>query len=250
MVRKILNKDIKELKQKIREHIWNLLETRNIAKFPRPVYNRIPNFQGAEEAAEKLFKTNIWFKSSAVKVNPDSPQRIIRYRALIEGKVVVMASPRLKQGFILLDPVTIPYNKYSYASTITGAFKYGKLVSLKQIPKIDLVVTGCVAVDLKGNRIGKGGGYGELEYAILRELDLINNNTPVATTVHDLQIIDSVPREEYDLAVDIIATPTKLYHIEPRPSKPRGIFWDKLGDKAELSVIKELRRILIEKKSF
>lgn len=242
-----MNTDIKSMKQNIREYIWRILETKNIAKFPKPIHNRIPNFIGAEKASEKIFKTSIWLKSSVVKINPDSPQRTIRYRALVDGKIVIMASPKLKQGFIILDPESIPFNKYSYASTIAGAFKYGKLVSLKQIPKVDLVVTGCVAVDLKGNRVGKGGGYGELEYAILKELRLVDNNTPVATTIHDLQIVDSVPREEHDLTVDVIATPTKLFFIEPRPIKPCGIIWDKLYDKAELNVIKELRQILMER---
>lgn len=41
-------------KQEIRERIWRLLEETNIASFPRPVYGRIPNFKGAEIAAEKL----------------------------------------------------------------------------------------------------------------------------------------------------------------------------------------------------
>lgn len=243
-----MNLDIKTVKKEIRERIWRELEIRNIARPPRPVYNRIPNFQDAEKAADRLFKTSFWMKSSIVKINPDSPQRIIRYRALVDGKMVLMPTPRLKQGFIILDPRVIPFNKYSYASTIKGAFKYGRIVSIKQLPRVDLVITGCVAVDLKGNRVGKGGGYGELEYAILKELDLINDNTPVATTVHDIQIVDNIPREEYDLTVDIIATPTRLIKIEPRPVKPRGIYWNKLGDKIELNIIKEIYEILKEKR--
>lgn len=239
-----MSNSVKELKRAIREKIWNLLENKDIARFPRPVYNRIPNFQGAEKAAEKLFKTNTWIESSVVKINPDSPQRFVRYRALIDNKLVIMASPKLRQGFVLLDPRSIPSSKYSNASTITGALKYGKFISLKQLPKVDFVVTGCVAVDLKGNRVGKGGGYGELEYAILREIGSIDETTPVATTIHDLQIVDNIPRERHDLTVDIIATPTKLIYVNPRPVKPKGIYWDILGDKAELLVIKELKTIL------
>lgn len=234
---------IKEIKKSIRERIWRLMEERNIARFPRPVYGRIPNFVGAEKAAERIFRTSIWRKARVIKANPDSPQQPLRARALLEGKTLIMASPRLKKGFILLDPNEIPFSKRIYASTIKGAFMYGKIIPLDKIPEIDLVVTGCVAVDLKGGRLGKGGGYAELEYAILREIGVVNDNTPVVTTVHDVQIVDHIPMEEHDLTVDIIATPTRIYHITPRPRKPKGIIWDLLGEKAELEVIKELRRM-------
>jgi len=238
-----LRNDIKKKKQEIREHVWRLLEEKDIARFPRPVYGRIPNFHGAEKAAEKIFKLDIWRKARVIKVNPDSPQKPIRYRGLVEGKTVVMASPRLKYGFIILDPNLIPPTRYSFASTIKGAFMYGRIVKLMEIPDIDLIITGCVAVDLRGGRVGKGGGYAELEYAILREIGAIDRDTIVATTIHDLQIVDRIPLEEHDLTVDIIATPTRIYYVKPRPPKPSGILWEVLGDKRELPIFKELLRM-------
>ncbi len=240
--------DIKKIKQEIRERIWRLLEEKNVALFPRPVYGRIPNFVGAEKAAEKIARMSIWRRASVIKANPDSPQKPLRARALLEGKKVVMASPRLKKGFILLDPRQIPPSKLVYASTIKGAFVYGKILSLKEIPMIDLVVTGCVAVDKKGARLGKGGGYAELEYAILRELGVIDDNTLVVTTIHDLQLVDNIPREPHDLTVDVVATPTKIIKFEPRPPKPKGIIWEILGEKRELPPLKELRSIIQQKK--
>jgi len=38
-------------KDQIRKQIWYLMEERNIARFPRPLHGRIPNFIGAEQAA-------------------------------------------------------------------------------------------------------------------------------------------------------------------------------------------------------
>lgn len=231
---------IKEEKNRIRRNIWNILEERGVARFPKPIYGRIPNFVGAEEAAERLFKTDLWRKARVVKVNPDSPQRIVRFRALMEGKIVVTASPRLLQGFIVLKPSEIPPHLYGYASTITGFFRLGKQVGLKDIPQVDLVVTGSVAVDRRGARLGKGGGYCELEYAILREIGAINEETPVVTTIHDLQIVDRIPLEPHDLTVDYVFTPTRSIEVKPRGIKPKGIIWDILGEKRELKVIKDL----------
>ena len=238
----------REEKARIRERIWRLLEERGVAAFPRPVYGRIPNFVGAERAAERLFETPEWRRARVVKVNPDAPQRPVRLRALQEGKLLIMATPRMREGFLLLDPRLIPPRFYREASTIRGAFRWGRRLSLDELSKlrIDLIVTGSVAVDRSGGRLGKGEGYAELEYAVLRELGAVDESTPVATTVHDLQLVDRVPRDEYDLTVDIIATPSRLYRIEPRPPKPRGIIWEKLPEEKlrEIPLLRELQRLL------
>lgn len=231
---------VKDVKNRIRRHVWSLLEERGVARFPKPIYGRIPNFVGAEDAASKLFRTELWKRASAIKVNPDSPQRVIRYKALLEGKTVVTASPRLLRGFIVLQPRSIPPHLYSYASTIPGFFRLGKIVGLEDIPRVDLVVTGSVAVDREGRRLGKGGGYCELEYAILREIGVVDEETPIVTTVHDLQVVEQVPLEPHDLTVDYIFTPTRGIEVKPRGFKPKGIIWDILGEKRELKVIKDL----------
>ena len=237
---------VKAVKTAVRERVWRLLEERGVARFPKPVRGRIPNFVGAEEAAARLFSLDVWRRSRVVKVNPDSPQKPVRLAALRQGKLLVMATPRLRQGFLLLDPRRIPSHLYEKAATIRGAFQLGKIVGLDELKSIDidLIVTGSVAVDTHGNRVGKGEGYAELEYGIARELGIVSEETPVATTVHDLQIVDSIPREPHDLTVDIIATPTKLVKVEPRPPKPPGIMWELLPCEKlrEIPVLQELAR--------
>lgn len=234
----------KEFKEKIRKYVWRILEEKNLARFPRPVYGRIPNFVGAERAAQKLFKLDIWKNAKVVKVNPDSPQKIVRLRALEEGKILIMPTPRIREGFLLLNSKKIPRKYYNHASTIRGAFIYGEKVSLDNLPKVDLIVIGSVAVDLYGTRIGKGGGYAELEYAILKELGLVDENTPIVTTVHDIQVFyEKFPREPHDLAVDLIITPTRVIEaLMPRP-RPKGIYWELLNDEKlnEIPILKDLK---------
>ncbi len=242
------SKSIDNVKVSIRERIWRIMEESNIAVFPRPVFGRIPNFKGADRAAERITQLKEWMRASVIKANPDSPQYYLRFKALSDGKTIIMASPRLKSGFILLNPLSIPSSKLSYAATISGAFKYGSLVKLRDLPLIDLVVTGCVAVDKRGVRLGKGGGYAELEYAILRELGVISESTPVVTTIHDVQLVDEIPLELHDLSVDYFATPTRLVRVEPRGYKPRGVFWELLSkEHRNLEVIRELRELIKSK---
>ena len=199
---------MKEEKKRLREEIWRQMREKGIAKFPLPCYGRIPNFYGAEKAAENLKKLEEWKKARIIFANPDSPQKKIRENALKEGKTVIMASPRLKHGFIIVRPEKV-LGKERFAATIRGAFTYGEKTT--SIPKPDLVIAGSVAVDLQGHRLGKGGGYGD------RELKMIRENFGkilVVTTVHDVQIVDYVPNEPHDEKVDLIVTPSRTIRVK------------------------------------
>lgn len=200
-------------KTKIRMRVWRLMEQQNIATFPRPVYHRIPNFVGAEKAAQSLGNLPEYKSARVVFCNPDSPQKPVREMALKDGKTVVMATPRLQQGFILIDPATVPSNRIREASTIHGAFLHGRSVKPDEV-RIDLFVAGSVAVAPDGGRLGKGTGYSDQEYAMLKTAGALSSNTLVVTTVHDAQIVENIPRNEWDIPVDVIVTPTKI--IRPK----------------------------------
>ena len=66
---------MKKEKDKIRYEVWRKLEELGLARFPRPVYGRIPNFIGAEKAASRLLNLREYIDARVVKVSPDSPQR-------------------------------------------------------------------------------------------------------------------------------------------------------------------------------
>jgi len=232
-------------KEEIRNRIWSLLEEKNIARFPRPVFNRIPNFVGSEIAAEKLINLEVFKKSKVIKVNPDSPQRRIREIILELGKILIMPTPRIREGFLVLDPKEIPKESYKFASTIKGAFLYGKKIHPKDLPNIDMIILGSVAVSLEGARIGKGEGYGELEFAILMEYGKINKDLPIVTTVHDVQIVDKIPIEPFDVSVDFIITPTNIFEIKNRHERPNGIIWELLPKEKldEIPILQELKKL-------
>jgi 5-formyltetrahydrofolate cyclo-ligase len=101
---------------------------------------------------------------------------------------------------------------------------------------------GSVAVTRDGRRLGKGHGYADLEYAVLRELG--NPPVPVVTTVHPLQILQSFPIEDHDLPVSLIATPEDVIVVKDPPAAPKGIDWDLLPKAAlkEMPVLGELRK--------
>lgn len=80
-------------KQQAREHVWARMSEAKVARFPG-ARGRIPNFTGAERAAELLADTDAWRAARSIKANPDSPQWPVRGRALADGITVYMAVPR------------------------------------------------------------------------------------------------------------------------------------------------------------
>jgi 5-formyltetrahydrofolate cyclo-ligase len=218
-------------KAALRARVWRRLAARRVARFPFPIEDRIPNFVGAEAAALRAATLPGWKDARRLKCNPDAPQRPVRLRALQEGKTIFMAVPRLASAkcFIRLDPRRLR-GRLAEASTIGGASRLGEAVGPEALGKIDLVVAGSVAVNQDGRRVGKGGGYSDLEWALARALGAVGARTPVLTTVHELQVVrDAIPMTSHDVPLNLIVTPERVIRARGRRAKPRGIRWNELS---------------------
>ena len=233
-------------KQEIRERVWAAMERDRVSRFPG-ARGRIPNFVGAEAAADRLTALEHWAAARTIKANPDAPQLPVRARALAQGKTVFMAVPRLtdRRPFIRLDPRDLPMSPRRAAS-IRGASKAGRPVAVSRVPHIDLVVCGSVAVDRRGARVGKGGGFSDIEFALLVDAGRIDDRTVIATTVHPLQVLDErLPETGHDLRVDLIVTPDEV--IRPGRRYRRrlsGIVWADLDEEkiAEIPALAALAK--------
>lgn len=232
-------------KAQVRERIWKLLERRGAARFPG-AQGRIPNFRGAEEAARRLAELPEWKRARVLKCNPDLPQLPVRLRALLEGKKVYMAVPRLREErcFLELDPARLR-GREREAASIRGAAALGRPVRPEEMEPIDLVVAGAVAVRRDGARLGKGGGYSDLEYGLAAELGLVGEKTSIVTTVHPLQVTgEAFPVEPHDIPLDWIVTPEEAIRCPRVHERPRGIFWELLpaGKLEEIPALRRARR--------
>jgi 5-formyltetrahydrofolate cyclo-ligase len=222
--------------------VWDALRAAGVARFPFPPHGRIPNFQGAEQAAERLLAHPLFAKVRRIKVNPDAPQRPLRAAALARGIVVYVPTPRLRGGFRRFDPAKIPADRIADAASLSRGSRWGEAVALRHLPRLDAIVAGSVAVTGDGRRCGKGEGYSDLEFAILRELG--HPPVPVATTVHALQIVGGFPRDSNDLPLSLIVTADETISVKRPPPAPAGIEWDRLTeeDLDEMPILRELRR--------
>ncbi|HJK90210.1 MAG TPA: 5-formyltetrahydrofolate cyclo-ligase [Polyangiaceae bacterium LLY-WYZ-15_(1-7)] len=221
-------------KAALREAGWQAIRDAGAKRFPG-VEGRIPNFVGAEAAATRLSQTPEWEAAEALKCNPDAPQRPVRHAALKAGKRVYMAVPRLRETkpFLLLDPARLddPWR----ASSIRGAGEVGVPVGLEEVEPLALIVTGCVVIGARGERVGKGGGYSDLEWGVLADAGKVGEGTVIASTAHACQRVEAAPREAWDIALDLLATPEALHRFARLP-RPPGILWDALDPERRAAI--------------
>jgi 5-formyltetrahydrofolate cyclo-ligase len=105
---------------------------------------------------------------------------------------------------------------------------------VEELAEVGLVVSGCVAVGTDGARLGKGGGFADLEYALANAAGLIGPDTVVVTTVHELQVrpAGSIPVTGHDIPVDLVVTPERIIDCRPgRGPRPAAtISWPELTE--------------------
>jgi 5-formyltetrahydrofolate cyclo-ligase len=231
----------------LREEVWSAMRLAKVARFPGAA-GRIPNFTGAEGAAERLRTLTAWASALTVKANPDSAQLPVRQRALEDGKTVYMAVPRLAEPepFFALDPDHLdqPPRK---AASISGASRSARRVALDELTPVDLVVMGSVAAGEDGARLGKGGGFADLEFALATAAGLIGPRTVAVTTVHEIQLrpAGAIPLTSHDVPVDFVVTPERVIDCRSRraPRPAAGIVWDDLTEEkiAAIPLLSALR---------
>ncbi|KAL7878489.1 hypothetical protein AOLI_G00094630 [Acnodon oligacanthus] len=255
----------------IRQKVWDYIEAKNLANFPRPVHHRIPNFKAAAQACNRLpvlqeFRSSrvvkgaygacnkivtleVFNKTSEVKVDPDKPLEGARLAALQARKTLLVPTPRLRTGLFnkIVPPQNATKEDLRVCSTSQGVKEFSVPIGLDARVQVDLVVVGSVAVSEKGYRIGKGEGYADMEYAMMASMGAVNESTVVVTIVHDCQVVD-IPEgltESHDLTVDYIITPTRIIKTESQLPKPQGIIWSKLDAEMleKIPILKKLRAL-------
>jgi 5-formyltetrahydrofolate cyclo-ligase len=172
----------------------------------------------------------------------------VRLEALRRGVKVFVPTPKLAAGFNLLDPERIPQASYPEAANLKTMSRWAQAVALEDLPQLDAIVTGCAAVTVAGKRCGKGAGYSDIEFGILHELG--HAAVPVATTVHEVQVVADFPIESNDLPLSLICTPSRSIVVAQPPAAPTGIQWARLSgeDLDAMPVLRDLRRIHGEKR--
>jgi 5-formyltetrahydrofolate cyclo-ligase len=212
--------EVGRVKQAVRERVWALLERERwpASRAPREgspispaLHSLLPGWPRSRSGGRPGWSGQ-----------PRCPQLPVRARALADGKLLYMAvpSPADECPFIILDParLDVPPRR---AASITARRAPGGGLALGELQPVDLVVCGSVAVNREGPRVGKGGGFSDLEFALLVEAGLIGTETVVATTVHSQLLAEALPETAHDFRLDLIV-PVRRSSAVAAPDGRRG----------------------------
>lgn len=235
-------------KRSLRVQTWKKILNGN-SPYPRYVFNRISYFTGSDEAVKLLEDTPEFKDATNIKVNSDRPQSGVKLAVLKHKKnLYVRAGRNSSAVFVHIKvPDDADEKIQQRAVYVNSSVKeYGTEIDINTDIKLDILVIGSCAVSRKGHRIGRGNGYVDLDFAILKDLGIITPSTLIVTTVHDCQVYDELPLDlfqNYDIPVDIIVTPTEIIRVANKLPRPEGIIWHLLSERrlGVVPVLKDLK---------
>lgn len=237
-------------KRAIRLATWQKIKDQKLSPLRRfTVFNKIPNFIGADKAAELLAETEEFKKANSIKVNIDLAQEQVKLEVIKANKTLFVPpaqkSPNVYAKIKSCNSEAVDLAAQKKIIKLQGAEDTFEEIDINNIEKLDMVVVGSCAVSRQGHRIGKGNGYVDLDVGILTYLGVITKDTLIVTTVHEVQVYDTLPEElfqTYDLPLDLIVTPTEVIRVSNRLSRPAGIQWNLLSSR-RLEIVPVLKSI-------
>jgi 5-formyltetrahydrofolate cyclo-ligase len=96
----------------------------------------------------------------------------------------------------------------------------GPRLGLDAVCATDLVLVPALAVDRRGQRLGRGGGSYDRTLARLRAArpGEAARSVLVCAVVYDDEVLDEVPTDDHDQPVDAVLTPTRLARMPVDPT--------------------------------
>ncbi|GAA1642992.1 5-formyltetrahydrofolate cyclo-ligase [Georgenia ruanii] len=210
----------------------------------------VPDFEGSERCHGALRELPAYRAARTVFITPDNSLQAAVHHALDDGKAVLVPTYGLRRGIVLLDDVALADR--AFAATLDGLERFGRTLDvdgLRAVGTVDLIVSGATALTRAGLHIGGESGFFGLEWAILADLGLVEEATPIVAVVHDIQVldIDLSPGPE-DLGVDTVLTPTETIHTHRAFARPTGARPLPAGGALDhLPYLRELRRPTLRK---
>lgn len=217
-----------ETKFTIRKKVWECFHNHCLVTFPKP-HGRIPNYVGMEDTTMNLLQLPAFTAAKSIAVFTDKALTSARELVIDSSKDLYVPFPRFQR--CLMKKIVV--NESDDVKTLVSRWGIhrGENVGIYDGVTVDMLIVGSVGVSKEGYRVGRGQGFEDLEFAVFKEYKVINEDTIIVTIVHDLQVLDSLPRDlfkKYDMPVDVIITPTRTIVVENKLPRPAGVFWDEL----------------------
>ncbi|XP_017477477.1 PREDICTED: methenyltetrahydrofolate synthase domain-containing protein [Rhagoletis zephyria] len=223
-------------KRSLRVQTWKKIQDNKCGVGFNAIFNRIPGFVDSDKAAKLLSETDEFKKAENIKVNIDRALHSVKLQTLLAGKTLYLPGTRdSKAIYLKVDvPADATDEQKKEILNVQDIQQHRTEITLDNKVKLDMVVIGSVLVSRDGYRIGRGNGFADQDIGLLTEIGSITPDTVIATMVHDLQVVDNLPKElfqKYDTPIDLIVTPTEVIHVAKRLPRPTGIFWELLSER-------------------
>ncbi len=197
---------------------------------------------GWGKAAERLRRIDSYRTARTVLAPPVASLFQVRLNVLTDRKRLVMPSPGLQKGFLLVDPGRVPLKdriqavqpgpRNSYAAKIPYASVKGPSGDAPaRTTAINMIITEAVAVGMDGSCLGDGQGHLDLQYAILGTLGWVDERVQIAALVEECRVRESVPMEPTDVGIHWIVTPERVLRTSCTALPSTGIVWSMLTRK-------------------
>jgi 5-formyltetrahydrofolate cyclo-ligase len=218
----------------------------------------VPDFRGSSSAVDRLVQLPCYSSANTILISPDNSLERLRHRALKDGKKVVVATHKLRRGFVLLDPKRISDDKHELASWLDGMERPGvgqtmSLTQLEEKEKIDLCISGALAVSEQGVAIRDNPQHFGIQWGILLDRAVLKRETPVILVAHGCQVVDVEEEELKDLTPgarwettpDFIVTPDMTSKVKKAERPIVGILFETLDPEllATTPLLQELKGI-------
>jgi len=186
----------------------------------------------AGRLAERLRRLDGYRQAKQLFIDPSPLLKQARLNALVDGKVLVMPGPGLKDGFYRLEPYTIKFTQLGKAVNGRDLPEFGnRLASREEIKglEISLLIGEAWAVDRRGFYLGEGKGFFDLSVALLAELGgLVEGYRVVMALADPARLISNLPVESWDAGVDVLLTAEGDELLSRAGGAPPAIVWDAL----------------------
>lgn len=223
-----------------------------------------PDFRNSAAAMERVVALPCYQAARTILATPDNSLEPLRARALRDGKQLLVATYKLRRGFVLLHPGRISEARYDVAACLDGMEKAGtgRAVTLAQMRdqglQIDLCVTGGLVFTSAGVVVREAPSLFEMQWALLHDVGALRAETRVVAVAHGCQVVDeahlsiepTMPRRPAEVQCDYLVTPEATLQVTGATRPTGGIDFDTVDPHGlqDIPTLQELRGIRIMEK--
>ena len=187
----------------------------------------------AGRLAERLRRLDGYRQAKQLFIDPSPLLKQARLNALVDGKVLIMPAPGMKDGFYRLDPYRIKFPQLAKAVNGRDLADFGKRLASRQeiaVLEISLLIGEAWAIDRRGFFLGEGKGFFDLSVALLAELGGLSEGFRVVMALADpARLINNLPVDSWDVGCDVMLTAEGDGPLSREGRQSPAIVWDVLA---------------------